>query len=134
MDVLVIDHVEMPASVDGAEVPGSAAGVVPMAMTQAEPAAQAAPPERLQSFEVATIKPASGRRLGMEMLPGGHVKLTNFPLYWMVAFAYGVSNQSPRMTGGPDWMHTQGYDIEAKAPTAQCPTSSRIRSATGEYS
>src|SRR5437773_10483163 len=39
--------------------------------------------------------------------------VTNFTLQKLIQHAYGV--QSDRISGGPDWLNSQGYDIDAKA-------------------
>jgi uncharacterized protein (TIGR03435 family) len=75
---------------------------------------KAAPP----AFEVASVKPSSSqdaRGTGIEFFPGGRVRITNFPLYEMIGAAYDVPYQSPRMSGGPAWTHTERYDVDARA-------------------
>lgn len=70
------------------------------------------------AFEVASVKSsaADGRRIGMDYLPGGRLVMTNLPLFIIVATAYGVPFQSsPQLSGGPDWIRAERYDIEAKA-------------------
>jgi uncharacterized protein (TIGR03435 family) len=115
VEYIVVDHAEKPESMDGAEVPGQA-NVMPVAMAQEK--------ATLPAFEVATIKPSSSQGkegMGMDFLPGGSVNLTNVPAYELVEFAYGVPYQSPRMSGGPEWAHTERYDIVAKAPEGAVP-------------
>ena len=138
-DVVVIDGIQKP-TIDGAEGPAANSATLThqpsflrVAQTQ-----QSEPPKPLE-FEVAAVKPASAQSknwgTGMDFLPGGTVKLTNIPAYMLVEFAYGVPYQSPRMSGGPEWAHTERYDIVAKAPEGALPTgltnkerNSRIRS------
>src|SRR5207237_6680970 len=38
--------------------------------------------------------------------------VTNFTLQKLIQWAYGV--QSDRISGGPAWLNSQGYDIDAK--------------------
>jgi uncharacterized protein (TIGR03435 family) len=78
---------------------------------------------RAQSFEVASIKQNKSEdpRLGMQYLPGGKFSATNTPLYVIIANAYGVSFQSVRLSGGPDWIRSERYDIEATAEQGAIP-------------
>ena len=76
------------------------------------------------AFDVASVKPIAGtdaRGPGMEILPGGRVKITNYPLYELIESSYDVPYQSPRMSGGPEWIHTERYDIDAKPPDGAVP-------------
>jgi hypothetical protein len=70
------------------------------------------------AFELASVKrsrPENGA-LNIRYTAGGRLSLTNGPLYWLIAEAYGLSYKSARLTGGPDWSQNEKYDIEAKAP------------------
>jgi uncharacterized protein (TIGR03435 family) len=70
------------------------------------------------AFEVASVKlnKANDRRIGIEFLPGGRLVITNVPLLIIIAHAYRVPfNSSPRLSGGPDWIRAERYDIEARA-------------------
>jgi uncharacterized protein (TIGR03435 family) len=82
------------------------------------------------AFEVATIKrnasaqdAATGRR-GVAYKPGGRIIATNAPLRLLIQFAY-AAHDSPyqghsdplgasQVIGGPAWIDSDGYDIEAK--------------------
>jgi uncharacterized protein (TIGR03435 family) len=82
------------------------------------------------AFEVATIKrnastqdAATGRR-GVAYKPGGRIIATNAPLRLLIQFAY-AAHDSPyqghsdplgasQVIGGPAWINSDGYDIEAK--------------------
>jgi uncharacterized protein (TIGR03435 family) len=60
----------------------------------------------------------------MQVLPGGNVVIRNVSLLMIVAAAWEVPFQSPRLTGGSDWDRLKGerYDIEATpAPGAVPP-------------
>ena len=74
-------------------------------------------PARPLAFEVASVKPnkADDRRIAMEFLPGGRLLVTNVPLRIIIAMAYHLPFQSSRLSGGPDWIRSERYDIEAKA-------------------
>jgi uncharacterized protein (TIGR03435 family) len=80
---------------------------------------------RAQSFEVASVrlnKSGDQRMFGMQYLPGGRLSATNIPLYVIIANAYGVSFQSVRLSGGPDWIRSERYDIEATAEQGAIPS------------
>jgi uncharacterized protein (TIGR03435 family) len=68
-------------------------------------------------YEVASIKvsktgSANGTfRFGMRYLDDG-VSIESFPLMLLVQQAYGVGKD--RITGAPDWLNSEHYDIEAK--------------------
>jgi uncharacterized protein (TIGR03435 family) len=89
----------------------------PRALAQSQPVTAPA-------FEVASVKPsqASGfRHVEMKFLPGGRFVATNFALQTLIAGAYHVPFQSPRLTGGPAWLRSDRYDVEAKAGEAAIP-------------
>ncbi len=68
-------------------------------------------PER---FEVAAIKPAKNT-VGMHMmqtLPGGGIRLGGATLKGLIAMAYDVDES--RISGGPNWVGSAGFDILAK--------------------
>lgn len=67
------------------------------------------------SFQVASIKRNTAvnlRRKGVFPRPGGQMAAENAPLLLLIQNAYGV--QAYQVVGGPAWMNTDGYDIEAK--------------------
>jgi bla regulator protein blaR1 len=68
-----------------------------------------------QEFEVASVKPNTGRgQATMTSLPGGErLVARNMPLVWLIGEAYLVPNR--QISGLPDGMGTENYDIEAKA-------------------
>jgi len=68
------------------------------------------------AFEVATVKPspAGARGGGIRPLPGGQTYIAcNIPLRVMIALMYHVTDS--QISGGPDWINTERYDVEAKA-------------------
>ena len=99
------------------------------------------PPPANLSFEVAVVKPsetgvnwvtiASGANIPVGPLPGcrgtdtqGRLNIPlnrcisrGFSLKWIIAFAYHVPMQyiDSMITGGPDWLDSVGFEIEAKA-------------------
>jgi len=70
------------------------------------------------AFEVATVKlntSGDGSRRGIGTPPGGRLMLTDVPLRTILRFAYDVQNV--QLAGGPGWMDTDFFDVEAKAPS-----------------
>jgi uncharacterized protein (TIGR03435 family) len=79
------------------------------------------------SFETATVTPNSSPNMAgaqMQVLPGGKVVIKNVPLLMIVAAAWDIPFQSPRLTGGKEWaeLRETKYDIEAAAPSGAIPT------------
>jgi uncharacterized protein (TIGR03435 family) len=71
------------------------------------------------AFEVASIKPnkaAPGLRI-WRPLPGGRFMASNMPLRELIRLAYGADTfRIPaQMEGGPGWVGSDRFDIEAKA-------------------
>jgi bla regulator protein blaR1 len=66
-------------------------------------------------FEVASIKPnTAGNNLIMIPPPvGGRFRATNVRLQNLIGIAYNV--KPSEISGGPSWMSSEGFDIEAKA-------------------
>ena len=68
------------------------------------------------SFEVATIKPSDPNERGKGFGgPPGRFRTINTTLDDLIMFAYGVHTK--QIAGGPDWLGTQKFDIEAKPDT-----------------
>ena len=67
-------------------------------------------------FEVAALKPSApgGGNGGMRPAPGGEQYLaTNVSLRLMLAVAYRINDD--QIVGGPDWMNSEKFDMNAKA-------------------
>jgi uncharacterized protein (TIGR03435 family) len=82
-------------------------------------------PTKPLTFEVASVRPnksqdASGARI--EFLPGGRFTAINAPLWFIVLAAYNLPFRSNRLTGGPDWIRSERYDIDAKAEKDAIPS------------
>jgi uncharacterized protein (TIGR03435 family) len=85
--------------------------------------------------EVASIKPAKSsdpRRREMEFLPGGRFRATNIPFFQVLATAYNIPWQSIealhlRVNGIPDWMFSDGYDVEAKAENSPAASGASVK-------
>jgi len=77
-------------------------------------------PTSAAAFEVASVKvnaSGDGSRRGIGMPPGGRLMLTDVPLRTVLRFAFDV--QDVQIAGGPSWLNTEFFDIEAKAPSDQ---------------
>lgn len=88
--------------------------------TAAFASAQTKPP----AFEVASVKlnkSGDNRSMGLHSLPGGRFRATNLPLYVVITYAYNLPFQSQRLTGGPDWVRSERFDIEATAEKGAIP-------------
>jgi len=75
-------------------------------------------PEKLPKleFEVASIKPAKpgANAGGIKPLPGGQTYVANnVPVKLMIRLMYHLTNS--QVSGGPGWLDTDLYDVEAKA-------------------
>lgn len=107
---------------------GFAAVVVPIAFGLVKPtkgqavaqAQEALPP--VPAFESAMIRPNNGEPMaGFDIVgkpfnaiiwKGNRLMATNFTLHGLIRVAYGV--QDNQIVGGPDWVNTEGYDLDAK--------------------
>jgi bla regulator protein BlaR1 len=69
--------------------------------------------ERLK-FDVASIKPTAneGGKGGLDIIPGGGLRLGGSTLRSLIALAYGVMED--RISGGPNWIGSITYDVLAK--------------------
>jgi uncharacterized protein (TIGR03435 family) len=85
--------------------------------------AQAQAPERLPIFEVASVKKntSDDSRAPMRTYPGGRLVVTNARLKVLIAVAFSVVDPESlidsRVLGGPDWVDSERYDINAKSST-----------------
>jgi len=84
------------------------------------------------AFEVASVKPTRStdfRNSGIRGQPGGRLTITNIPLYRIILAAYHINAafNSPRLSGGPDWVRSEGFDIEAVPPPDAIPASLPVR-------
>jgi bla regulator protein BlaR1 len=65
-------------------------------------------------FDVASVKPTKISGSAYYFFhPGGRFTATNFPLKGLITRAYRL--QSNQVEGGPSWVSSDGFDIEAKA-------------------
>jgi len=73
----------------------------------------AAPPR--WTFEVASVKPSRSvdRTRGGRFFPGGRYFASAIPLRFVIIAAYEIA--PVLLSGGPDWLDSEGFDIDAKA-------------------
>jgi uncharacterized protein (TIGR03435 family) len=69
------------------------------------------------AFEVASVKENSSGKgpTKVQFSPGGRFVADGLPLTVVIAIAYGLPLQSDRLIGGPPWIRSVTYDIEAAA-------------------
>ena len=69
------------------------------------------------TFEVASVRPNTSGvgGAGINIQPGGRVTALNVPLLWLIESAYGLGHH--QLEGGPPWIHTDRFDVIAKAET-----------------
>lgn len=86
--------------------------VVLLAVGAAEPFAQRSPAQR---FEVASIKPYKGpvTMISANVEPGGRFVAMQQSLRDLIGLAYRI--REAQIIGGPDWLGTARFDINAKA-------------------
>jgi uncharacterized protein (TIGR03435 family) len=96
----------------------SAGAIVACLVSGSAPQAQAPAGPR---FEVASVRRSMSNAPGFTMAPspGGRFTATNVPLRFLVTAALRVPNY--RLDGGPDWISSERYDIQATADPAAAP-------------
>ena len=87
---------------------------IALALGIAIPAFSQAPPEQNFTFEVASIKPSNSGRPGMSIETGaGRFKAINATVSFLIQYAYSIKYF--QLTGGPSWIGSEKFDIEAKS-------------------
>jgi uncharacterized protein (TIGR03435 family) len=92
------------------------------------PRLRAQSPPRL-AFEVASIKENKSedfRSTALQFLPSGRFVVRGIPLMLVIDIAYDLPYFSQRLTGGPDWLRTSTYDIEATAEPGAVPAGASL--------
>jgi uncharacterized protein (TIGR03435 family) len=77
-------------------------------------------------FEVASVKlhTSDDQRMYMVAQPNGRFVAANIPLRMLIRSAYQL--QDDQIVGGPDWLATDRFDIDARAPQAPGPPNRQI--------
>lgn len=91
------------------------AGPIAIGLLDAPVGHAQAQPDGRQTFEVASVKPARSDAAGRSLTqsPGPRLTGSNATLKQLVFLAYKVMPY--QVSGGPDWVGSDGFDIEAKA-------------------
>src|SRR6185312_17321342 len=94
--------------------------------------AQAQSATKPLEFEVVSIKPADPDARGSSLNLGAGDTLTtsNLPLRTLITFAYDIRDL--QLTGGPNWVNTERYDVTAKTPRDEVSSQVDPRSMTDE--
>ena len=110
-------------------VAGLTAVIVPVAIGMTDALPLRAQSQQKLAFEVASVKHNTStdpRGMGFQILPGG--KLTaSAPLIYFVATAYSLPFPTDRLTGGPDWVRAERYDIEATPEKGAIPAGATVK-------
>jgi bla regulator protein blaR1 len=79
------------------------------------------------SFEVTSVKPNTSpdRRASSRFFPGGNFTATNNTLWGLILNAYWIPEYL--VSGAPDWIKSEKFDIDAKAPADVIPPGSGDR-------
>jgi uncharacterized protein (TIGR03435 family) len=73
--------------------------------------------QRLPEFEVASIRPnPNGGIAGIYAYPGGRIRCAFCTLEMLMIYAFDV--QPYQVTGGPGWIHREGYTLAAQPPAS----------------
>jgi len=101
----------------GAAVAAVAGFIGPFSATQLRAQSPPTAGSPSPSFEVASIKPnrSGDMRIGVRFQPGRFMT-TGATVKQLIALAYNVRDF--QVSGGPGWIGTDKYDIEAKEPDA----------------
>ncbi|HET9832913.1 MAG TPA: TIGR03435 family protein, partial [Vicinamibacterales bacterium] len=74
--------------------------------------------QKAPAFEVASVKVSNSGSFAKEIgpAPDGRFHATNVPARDLIAFAYGISQDSTavRIVGVPRWVDDERYDVNAK--------------------
>jgi len=76
-----------------------------------------------QRFEVAVIRPTvadTSAGTSFNVFEGGRLRITNEPVKLLIRVAFQI--QDAQIAGGPSWLDTDRYDIEAKTGRPEKPT------------
>jgi uncharacterized protein (TIGR03435 family) len=100
----------------------AAAGLAVTAAAAIPLRAQAQEPAPLPRFEVASVKPSTGPT-GERGQPGGRYSATRTVKFFIAdAFFFGTPLQMSRVIGGPEWIDSARYEINAQATTPWLPS------------
>ncbi len=75
-----------------------------------------------QNFEVAVIRPTSAATAtgtSVDLFEGGRIRIVNEPVRLLIRMAFRMTNA--QIVGGPAWLDSDRYDIEAKTGRPEKP-------------
>ena len=77
-------------------------------------------------FDVASVKlhASDDQRVMMVAQPGGRFVAANIPLRLLIRTAFQL--QDDQIVGGPNWLATDRFDIEARAPESPGPPNAQL--------
>jgi len=90
------------------------------------PLSQAQAPGQLPEFEVASIKPNKTNERMYYGLRNDRLTVRNMPVKGLIQLAYG--KRDFQITGGPAWITSQCFDVDAKAERPQRATHDMMKS------
>ena len=82
-------------------------------------------PSPTPAFEVASVRQnkSGSPRAPASILPGGRFSATNNTVRALILNAYGISASPSLLSGGPAWIDSDAYDIDARAEASAIPSS-----------
>jgi bla regulator protein blaR1 len=94
---------------------GKALAIAALAVALSAPTLGQQAPSVAATLDVASVrKNDSGTfQQSINIQPGGTLVVVNFPVGQLIPIAYGM--QPSQVTGGPDWLRSERYDITAKS-------------------
>lgn len=90
------------------------------------PLSQAQAPGQLREFEVAAIKPNKTNERMYYGLRNASLTVRNMTAKGLIQIAYG--KRDFQITGGPDWITSECFDVDAKAERSQRATHDMLKS------
>lgn len=79
------------------------------------------------SFDVASIKPTKTQNAAVIYFrPGGRFVAVNVTLRGLIQRAYQLQETSDRLVGGPNWIGSDRFDVQAKAEGNPAPTEMQL--------
>ena len=84
------------------------------------------PAQEPRQFDVAVIRPSLPNVVdsSLQTFAGGRIKISNEPVKLLIRIGYGLQNSE--IAGGPAWLESDRYDIEAKTGSPEKPKISQV--------
>jgi bla regulator protein BlaR1 len=99
------------------------AGPVAIGLMNPSPSLAQSRPSAHLAFDAASVKPnkSGDLRAPSTILPGGRFTATNNTLRDLILKAYGILLTPYLLSGGPAWIDSERYDVDAKAEAGAIP-------------